>query len=68
LFWRINILLTVALSSPRVRRCLYVEKFVAVSRDGWEIVFLRLTRGVVGRRWVLMAENFIRTRFAVLFT
>jgi hypothetical protein len=30
-------------------------------------VFLRLIKGVVGRRWVLMAENYTRTRFTVLF-
>ena len=32
------------------------------------MVFLRLTIGVVGRRWVLMAENFTKIRFAVLFS
>ena len=32
------------------------------------VVILRLTIGVEGRGWILMAENFITTRFAVLCT
>ena len=31
------------------------------------MVFLRLTIGVVGRRWVLMPENFTKSGFAVFF-